>query len=141
MVLGLLGLIFDVWVAVDLRQQAGDTTWWFGLTLGLVLVPLFVINLFSAFWFHQDHIKYDRHYKSRQEEESVYSCTRAAAESQQWHPRGEKFSGTERAALVAFHALGLGPILRQVYSRVNVKWIMERQVAHPKSLLCINRNG
>ena len=126
MVLGLLGLIFDVWVAVDLHQQAGDTTWWFGLTLGLVLVPLFVINLFSAFWFHQDHIKYDRHYQScRQEEESVYSCTRAAAESR-WHPRGEKFSGKERAALIAFHALGLGPILRQVYFLFFIKFLEGR---------------
>ena len=28
-----------------------------------------------------------------------------------------------------------------IYSRWNVKWIMERQVAHPISLLFMNRNG
>jgi hypothetical protein len=29
--------------------------WWFYLTLTLILVPLFLVNLFSIFWFWQDH--------------------------------------------------------------------------------------
>ena len=106
MLLGILGLVFDIWVAVDLRQQT-DTTWWFGLTLGLVLLPLVVLNLFSAFWFHQDHVKYDSHYKRRLEEEEGRG-------RHHWHPRGKKFSGKERALLVVFHALGIGPVLRLV---------------------------
>lgn len=44
----------DVMVATLLQQET-STQWWFKLTLMLILVPLFLVNLFSLFWFWQDH--------------------------------------------------------------------------------------
>ena len=44
----------DIMVAYLLRQET-STQWWFYLTLTLILVPLFLVNMYSIFWFWQDH--------------------------------------------------------------------------------------
>ena len=55
-----IGFASDVLVAIDLHRNT-NTDWWFSLTVALIVLPALIINLFSAFWFHQDHVKYNRH--------------------------------------------------------------------------------
>ena len=52
--LDLLDYTSDITVA-NLLYKETSTDWWFNLTLMLILLPLFLVNLFSIFWFWQDH--------------------------------------------------------------------------------------
>ena len=52
--LDLLDYGSDIMVA-NLLYKETSTDWWFNLTLMLILLPLFLVNLFSIFWFWQDH--------------------------------------------------------------------------------------
>lgn len=56
-----LSLLFDIFdygsdasVAYVLKDEE-STQWWFIFTVILILVPLVLLNMFSIFWFYQDH--------------------------------------------------------------------------------------
>ncbi len=51
-VLFFVDLISDAAVAARLKEE---DALWSTLTLCLILVPAFIVNLFSIVWFHQDH--------------------------------------------------------------------------------------
>lgn len=88
----------DIAVAVVLRKEE-NTDWWFMLTVVLILVPLFLVNLFSIFWFHQDHNR-----KRLEVQKEGGFC-----------PVRHRFSQKERAVIIISHALMIGPALRYVY--------------------------
>ena len=88
---------------MELKKEK-NTDWWYALTLLLVLLPSLVINLFSIFWFHQDHKKFKK-----------YETTRETSKLVRGHARRDRFSSKERAVIISFHLVGFGPILRQVY--------------------------
>lgn len=78
----------DIAVAYYLYDERG---WWFAITVCLIVVPLFLVNLFSIFWHHQDHKSNTGRF--------LYAST-------------SDYSDKERAMLLVTHVLFLGPIVR-----------------------------
>jgi len=136
MVLGLVGVGSEVALAREFVR--GQETWWFGLTLTFVLVPLAIINLFSLFWFHQDHLKLIEYHRCRRSPQ-VTSRTTAEVTSSSGYERHQRrsrwtkthqqnltsrelFSTKERIAILISHCIGFGIMLRQYYIiRVGLK--------------------
>ena len=117
MFLGIADYITDILVAVALSFEA-DTDWWLTLTLIFVIVPLAIVNMFSIFWFHQDHLKFRKHKNKKKHDSSqiATTITNPIIEEQPvgviFKPDSHTFSDNERNAIITSHVVGLGPILR-----------------------------
>ena len=125
MLLSILNYVTDVLVAIALSNE-NDTDWWFTLTLIFVLVPLAIVNMFSIFWFHQDHKKF-RKYKKRKNKandemrnENITAIDIANDDATEhpvgsvYKPLSHSFSDKERKIIILSHLAGIGPILRYV---------------------------
>ena len=99
MVLNLSDYGSDIVVAVLLYNEK-DTDWWFALTLALIFVPLILVNLFSIFWYHQDH--------NRQRNTVTFR-------EGGFCPVRQNFSQFEDRVILVFHLLLLGPLLRFIH--------------------------
>jgi hypothetical protein len=119
MLLGIADYITDILVAFALAAE-DDTSWWLTLTIIFVIVPLVLVNMFSIFWFHQDHLKFRKHKKKKkhQSSEIATTVTNPIIEEIQhpigaiFKPSSHSFSDNERNTIIASHIVGLGPILR-----------------------------
>ena len=121
MFLGIADYITDILVAFALAAE-DDTSWWLTLTIIFVIVPLVIVNMFSIFWFHQDHLKLRKHKKKKKHQSSDMATTTTVTNHNMEeieHPIGvifkpsrHSFSDNERNAIIASHIVGLGPILR-----------------------------
>lgn len=113
----------DILVAIQLSNEQ-DTEWWFTLTLIFVIVPLIIVNVFSIFWFHQDHLKFRKHKKKKNkkrknEDRGTQEETNNNVHEDVEHPLGaifkplsHSFSDNERKIIIFSHLATLGPILR-----------------------------
>merc|ERR1712126_91455 len=101
-------------VALEFKKDKEANKWWFGLTLGLVIIPLIIINLFSGFWFHQDHLKLKKYYGSQQVVRGgfVQIPHHGKRTNQHYSPRRDMYSFKERMAILIFHCFGLATIFR-----------------------------
>ena len=122
--LGILNYITDILVAIALANE-DDTDWWLTLTLIFVIVPLMIVNSFSIFWFHQDHLKFRKYKKKKKDTNgaSKIATDNKTISEEVRHPVGaifkpasHAFSEKERKVIISSHVLGLGPILR--YSKI-----------------------
>ena len=111
----------DILVAIQLYLDPENTEWWFTLTLIFVIVPLVIVNMFSIFWFHQDHLKFREHKKKKNKKGSheVIEEKENIIYEETEHPLGaifkplsHSFSNNERKIIIVSHLLTLGPILR-----------------------------
>ena len=111
----------DILVAIQLYLDPENTEWWFTLTLIFVIVPLVIVNMFSIFWFHQDHLKFREHKKKKNKKGSheVIEEKQSIVYDETEHPLGaifkplsHSFSNNERKIIIVSHLLTLGPILR-----------------------------
>ena len=113
----------DILVAIQLSNEQ-DTEWWFTLTLIFVIVPLVIVNMFSIFWFHQDHLEFRKHKKKKNKavnhnDGDVQEETNNVIHDDVEHPLGaifkpltHSFSDNERKIIIVSHLATLGPILR-----------------------------
>ena len=102
-VLGIGNYVSDILVATALATE-GESDWWFILTVIFVIVPLIIVNMFSIFWFHQDHIKFRK-----------YAAKNLITERPKggiFLPLTHAFTERERKTIMVSHFFGLGPILR-----------------------------
>ena len=108
MVLGIADYVTDIMVAAALSKEEG-TGWWFTLTLIFAIVPLIIVNVFSIFWFHQDHIKFRKH---QMKKTIINGEDLERPKGGIFRPRSHSFSDKERKVIIASHVVGFGPILR-----------------------------
>ena len=120
MFLGIADYVTDILVAIALSLE-DDTDWWFTLTLIFVIVPLMIINTFSIFWFHQDHLKFRKHKKKQKKKKNERRQSATANTVSEvidrpvgsiFKPASHSFSDNERKVIITSHLAGLGPILR-----------------------------
>ena len=125
MFLGIADYITDILVAFALASE-DDTSWWLTLTIIFVIVPLVIVNMFSIFWFHQDHLKFRKNKKKKKHQSSELAVTNPIIEEMEqpigviFKPSNHSFSDNERNAIIASHVVGLGPILRY-FNRIDKK--------------------
>ena len=100
--LGIANYFSDILVAIALATEK-ESDWWFILTVIFVTVPLIIVNLFSIFWFHQDHIKFRKYDKN---------LTTERPKGGVFLPPKHSFTEIERKMIIVSHILGLGQILR-----------------------------
>ena len=126
-ILGILLYLFDyvsdIVVAYLLEEESGNSVIYFQTwTIVLIVVPLLVVNIFSIVWYHQDHIEHPGGF-----------C-----------PRKEKRKTKERLALIGWHLLCLGPMVRQVqilvYGRKEMLHTKKEGHKHIAGPYCINTN-
>ena len=119
MILGIADYISDILVAVALSAEK-ESDWWLTLTLIFVIVPLIIVNMFSIFWFHQDHVKVRKHRKKHKTSATTNTSTTTISENLErpkggiFRPLNHSFSEKERKVIIASHIVGLGPILRYI---------------------------
>lgn len=129
----------DIAVAILLRREH-DTDWWFSLTVALIILPLFLVNIFSIFWFHQVRLGNQNVLRGSplrdfdlerleiiviRDEISRFvrgKCARFQDHKRQrsattfreggFCPVKKKLSSKERFAVVLFHCFFIGPVLR-----------------------------
>ena len=105
-VLTFVDYVSDIVVAVELHREDHDSTWWFGLTCVLIIVPAMTINMFSIFWFYQDHKKFRKaNVGHRQVAHHARKPNR---------PERTTFSTLERWTLVVSHLFGFGTVMRSL---------------------------
>ena len=106
MVLGIADYCSDIAVAFALGSDDESSGWWLALTISFSIIPLVLVNIFSIFWFHQDHLRFRKHSNKGAENE----CQNG--EGIICRPPSHSFSKNERKVIIVSHLFGFGPILR-----------------------------
>ena len=106
MVLGIADYCSDIAVAIALGSDDESSDWWLALTILFAIIPLVLVNIFSIFWFHQDHLKFRKYSNNITKDECQHGNGII------FQPPSPSFTKNERKVIITTHLFGFGPILR-----------------------------